>query len=709
MKRKKVLLTGNIGDWVFPLAETMRKDGDTVTVSGRDGYPKAEHYIKINGGSGDLSKLYRGGSFDSVVFFFCTNAIYHDETAREENLLGGVLDDLRLHLAQIERSRTVSHLIFVTDSRVFGTSQSQSENEEALPDTFIGNIIKTAEKQADNFCPENHSLKKLTVRVANLYKPGPADEFAENVFGSGVLRRSSPSLKCCEEDGLDFISCTDLGKFLALAIDYGSSGTMHLSGAGIYKPDDFRSFLERFGIEISLIKTEKRAEKLQGTRAHDELGFIPHGILQDDIYEPDPKNNGSGNRRLFETIRQKFGKAVPWTETMAGAAVMHLLETGASGNSVLSMIDFRLLYAVIIGSAHGTFFGWIAGFLAYASYCIERIMLGTDPWDLLLNLDNWIPFALYLTVGGITGYLKTSHDNRVRELSEYCERRDAELKYLQDVHTETCDMRDDLMDQVLNSRDSYGKIYFMMKELDSLFPDEIMFKAIGIFENVLSNSTVAIYQRNSGEAYLRKIVGSEETEDMSFSLKIADYPLLEKYLDQKELFTNKDFLPGYPSYAMTLGLSENEEVTVFIWKAKPNQYSKYYQNLFSIVSELAKISLEKAVSYQNRSERYIPGTMILKEDEFIKSWLVRKEMKQKNMGEYALLRVSVSLPDDVLSERLEGSVRSIDVVGKMNDGTRYIILMQARKENLPVVVARLASKGVAVNVAAEKELSGNVS
>ena len=76
-----------------------------------------------------------------------------------------------------------------------------------------------------------------------------------------------------------------------------------------------------------------------------------------------------------------------------------------------------------------------------------------------MNLDNFLPFELYLLAGGLTGYLKTTHDDKQKELLEEKRRIENELRYIHDVHQHTCDMREMLLEQAVKSRESYGKIY----------------------------------------------------------------------------------------------------------------------------------------------------------------------------------------------------------------------------------------------------------
>ena len=383
---------------------------------------------------------------------------------------------------------------------------------------------------------------------------------------------------------------------------------------------------------------------------------------------------------------------------------MEMLAFTVSQNTVTAFIDVRLLYAVLIGSTHGMFFGWIAGLIAYISYAVTYIIGGGQAWDLLLNLDNWLPFELYLLAGALTGYLKTTHDDKQRELLEEKRRVEKELHYIQDVHQHTCDMRDMLLEQVVKSRDSYGKIYSMVDELNSVYPDEILFHALHIYEDVLSNSTVSIYALESDARFLRKLVESEASVSEDNSMDLDEYPDLKEYIEGEKLYVNKEFKEGYPAFCLTMPYEDSEKFVIVLWKAEPHQYTKYYENLLVIVSRLTCMALAKAIEFSELPERYVGNTLFLNQEEFLHSWQTRKQMKNEKVGSYVIFRFSSSLPDDVLSERFGQVVRSLDIAGKMNDGRRYILMMQATEKDIDIILSRLESAGVAAYAINEKEL-----
>ena len=709
MRKYNVLLTGNIDAGVWTVADCLEDGRCNVTVAGEDIAPKDKkynnRYFDLASDETRLSAIYKSGKFDTVVYFLSAKSESAQYDISGESKLGKYADDFICHIGFVTAHTEISQLILVTDQSVFGEEQKKAETTIPDPESFESNLMLIAENELDHIKRKEGALKKLLVRVPHLYNPGPVSGFAKDFSAPLTADRSTLYLPGTPDKQCQLLSTEDFGKFLLLAITEQSQGIMHTKGPESVSYHELKKFFEQYDYSVVYMGKDNRQLCLEGTRARKELGFVAGGNFREDLYLNEEKTAIQKHTDRLKYIRKALSKLLPWIETGIGAVLMELLCRLTAQNTVTAFIDVRLLFAVIIGSAHGVFFGWLAGVIAYISFAAAYLFNGGQIWDLLLNLDNWLPFVLYILAGGITGYLKTTHDDKRQELLEEKERVEGELSYLQEVHQHTCDMRDMLMEQVVKSRDSYGKIYNMVNELNSVYPDEILFRALRIFEDVLSNRTVSIYIRENGTRFLRKLVESETTGNTANSMNLNNYPELIEYIDRRELWVNKSFDGNYPAYCLTMRYDENKEFVIILWNAEPNQYSKYYENLLIIVSRLTCMALVKAVEFNELPDRYVGNTKFLKQEEFVHSWLTRRQMKSEKVGSYVIFRFSASLPDDVLSERFSRVVRSLDIAGKMDDGTRYILMMQASEKDADVILKRLENAGIAAYVTNEKALA----
>lgn len=708
MRKYNVLITGNIDKSAWAIAERLENGCCNVTVAGNDIAPAdkkyANRYFELCADTTRLSDIYKSGSFHTVIFFMSAKSETPHYDVNGECRIGRYLDDFVRHIGLLQHHTEVAQLILVTDQSIFGADQIKSENAAPEPESFESSLLLTAENEMSRIKRKDSSLLKLLVRVPHLYHAGPVSDLADDFRTSAASEHDTLYLSGTPEKKCGLLSADDLAKFLLLAITEHTKGVVHIKAPENITYAQLKDYFEGFGYHVVYRGSDDRTLCLEGKRARKELGFVASDSFRDDLYlhEETTVLKRQTDRLIY--LRRKMKKVLPWIETGAGAVLMEMLTALVSQNTVTSVIDIRLLYTVIIGSAHGTLFGWISGIIAYISYAASYLLQGGQIWDLLLNLDNWLPFVLYILAGGLTGYLKTTHDDKQTELLKEKRHIENELHYIQDVHQHTCDQRDMLLEQVVKSRDSYGKIYSMVNELNSVYPDEILFHALHIYEDVLSNSTVSLYVQENESLFLRKLIESESAVSEGNSMDLAQYPDLTEYIKNERLFVNKSFREGYPAFCLTMSYEDNKKFVIVLWKAEAHQYTKYYENLLVIVSRLTCMSLAKAVEFSTLPERYVGNTLLLNQEEFIHSWQTRKQMKREKVGSYVLFRFSSSLPDDVLSERFSQVVRSMDIAGKMNDGKRYIMMMQANDSDISIILNRLENAGVAAYAINEKEL-----
>ena len=70
-------------------------------------------------------------------------------------------------------------------------------------------------------------------------------------------------------------------------------------------------------------------------------------------------------------------------------------------------VDLRLFYIVIMGTTYGTSMGILAGILTGIALFFQFREMGINGTMLFYNLENWLPFVVYLMTGSITGYISS--------------------------------------------------------------------------------------------------------------------------------------------------------------------------------------------------------------------------------------------------------------------------------------------------------------
>ena len=368
-------------------------------------------------------------------------------------------------------------------------------------------------------------------------------------------------------------------------------------------------------------------------------------------------------------------------------------------------IDFRLLFVVLLGSTHGTSFGLLAALVASGLALLSWHEAGMNFSMLLYNVENWIPFALYLLAGGITGYLHDKHNNEVRFQQEQVDLVEEKYKFLYGVYDDISGIKDQFREQLMGYRDSFGRIYSITTQLNSLQEEDIMFRAIGVLEDVLENDSIAIYSLDDHQGYGRLQVSSHTLQtSLPKSLKLSDFPELGTHIEKGEIYQNKNLLHDYPAYFSPVLDGTTPVAGIAIWEASFDQFSLQYLNLVKVITGLIQSALVRASLFRraNLPNLYLPNTRILTPAAFRDILTAKQEMETSQVAEYELVRILTEFDDLAeASAKIEKGIRNTDYIGMLEDGLCYILLSQTDWMNAFNVLSRLHNLGIEGEICSE--------
>ena len=82
--------------------------------------------------------------------------------------------------------------------------------------------------------------------------------------------------------------------------------------------------------------------------------------------------------------------------------------------------------------------------------------------------------------------------------------------------------RNALQEQVIRFRDSYGRIYAITQELDTLQPEQVFLSTLDVLEDVMQNQSVALYSCADNSSFARLVVHSREMETLPKSMDLKE-------------------------------------------------------------------------------------------------------------------------------------------------------------------------------------------
>lgn len=386
-------------------------------------------------------------------------------------------------------------------------------------------------------------------------------------------------------------------------------------------------------------------------------------------------------------------------ETGVAWVLFEVLERLFSQSAQLNVLDYRLLYVVLIGTLYGLDFGLVAALLASIGLAVSYFALyGYTFQGLFYEPSNWLPFIAYFVVGAVCGFVQLRNSEAIkaeRDENELVRNRNT---FLTRLYHDAIEDKRAYKRQIVGRHDSFGKIFAVTQELDVLNPRDIYRKCCELLGEILENDSVTIYHV-SGGAFARLVAASPAiSNDVPRSLSLDDLaPVLQGAISG--LWVNRALTSGLPMFGYAIERDGAPAVLIFVRHVAESQMTLYYQNLFRILCGLVESALGRAFDYEAvaQDKRCVAGTCVLKQAAFGQELAAEQALADSKMGSFLLLRVVPGMePVGELVGAIGSAIRESDAAGLVDGDVLYLLMRQAKACDLPIIRERLSAKQIAV-------------
>lgn len=389
-------------------------------------------------------------------------------------------------------------------------------------------------------------------------------------------------------------------------------------------------------------------------------------------------------------------------ETGVAWILFEVLDHLFSQSAQLNVLDYRLLYVVLIGTLYGLDFGLVAALLASVGLAVSFFtQYGYTFQGLFYEPSNWLPFIAYFVVGAVCGYVQLRNSEAIkveRGQNELVRNRNT---FLTQLYHDAIEDKRTYKRQIVGRHDSFGKIFAVTQELDVLNPRDIYRKCCELVGEILENDSVTIYHV-SGGTFARLVAASPViAEDATRSLSLEQLLPLLGGEGRSNLWVNRKLTPGLPMFGYTIERDGAPAVLIFVRRAAENQMTLYYQNLFRILCGLVESALGRAFDYEAvaQDKRCVDGTCVLKQEAFGQELAAEQALADGKMGSFLLLRVVPGMePVGELVGAIGSAIRESDAAGLVDGDVLYLLMRQAKACDLPIIRKRLSAKQIAVEL-----------
>lgn len=571
--------------------------------------------------------------------------------------------------------------------------------------------------QLENLCrysATKNYLKYIILRAPFLYsKYNNTKNYLGSLFNR--MEEIEPVVFPYDSSGkIDFLSVRDLTELLMFITEetLDDAGTYTLTSDSGLTYQSFAELLKKCEPSAQISFSEGNPcvleldEKDENRNIRKEYGFIPlDNIVENlDAFYKIYKKKLNKDVNLFEQLLEKMPKlpqiALAVTETLVLFIIIQLLLPYTSDNTLFKYVDLRLFFVVILGVTYGMIPGMLAGMLMCFSLIHSYSQVGITIKMLFYNIDYWLPFAIYLMTGAITGYLISTKDQKLKFAEDEAISLHNKYSFLNDVYMSVINNKEEYKRQILGYQDSFGKIFEAVHSLDSSVPEKIFMNSIETLENILDNHTIAIYTLDKFQRYGRLVACSRELlTNQPKSLNIEQMADVYEVIKNRETWKNIDFKNELPAYAYGIVDEGKVRIMICIYKVSQMQMSLYYMNLFTIICHLIRFSFIRALKYQTVIEenKYFENTGILKPEFFISELKAQRNMADKGIASHVLLKLH-SFNIIETDKKLGHLIRHTDSLGIGEDGKYYLLMRQIDPNVFKIIDQRLRDNGIEFTV-----------
>ena len=586
---KTILLTGQTGAISPEIIEFLSvRFSLVITSDGSHDSAITAKVHQVQPGSPFFEELFWSYDFYAVWYFspFCGDSSLSGDT-KELNTI-----------CRLCREASVRHLLVVSSSMI---SQSVRLAEESL-------VL-----QSTRSLPQSAIL-----RVPFLLSDNNREGGIGKLFSQIYHRKREIYIPSIEEDNYEFLPIRSLIRLMVrMTLSFAGEGTFVLPGEYILSGKELNKEI-RSRVPRSHIRHEKpglsymEPENIKVLSEHYAYTVKDQKKLDfSSLYDAyASRKRREGGRGILSGLRRVRGR-IPSTllvvlDTIVLFLAAEYLARFTAGSVYFKTIDVRLIFILLIATFHGLVPGVIAALCECVVLLFQFQQLGISSTQLFYNVENWIPFVLYIIMGAITGFFSDLRENEKALVARENILLREKYLFLNDIYNSTLEVKDAYRYQILSFDQSYGKICQAVMDLEQDTVPDVLNRGWEILADLLDNRSIIIYRKNrdgSAEAvsgldhakiYRRTYLSQDELE------------IARPCLEEGRVWRNTHFEHHLPFFCFDLPVSEWDPADetglgylIVIWDALPEQMNDYYSNRFEMLSRLVGRAVDRAYLVQS--------------------------------------------------------------------------------------------------------------
>lgn len=468
---------------------------------------------------------------------------------------------------------------------------------------------------------------------------------------------------------------------------------------------------DKMGGEVSIIDQsvgENQRLVLDGRRYQEEFGqkifthyekgvdrVVQYMKQYSDTFLKIGDSGGKWSGKTWHTVKKAFNGLFPFLESLVCFAIFFMLNQQAIGSQYFNKLDFYLLYVLLFAIVHGQQQAIFSALLSVLGYCLQQSHIHSV-YEVLLDYNTYVWMAQLFIVGMAVGYMRDYIRHIREDNAEEVRRLYEKIEGIAEINDSNVRMKQNFEAQLVNQKDSLGKIYEITSQLDQYGPEEVLFYAAQMMGRLMNSRDVAVYLVVNDEYARLYSATSADARRLGSSIKYTAMDEMYDELKEGRVYINKTMAGHLPLMASGVFAEGEMQLILMLWGIPWQRMTLAEANRLTIIGTLVQNALVRASRYLEslRQQRYVEGTNVLNEEAFTKLVIAYLEARNKGLTECALLEIQAGNQSyEKAAEELGSSIRQTDYLGVLETGKLYALLSNTNEDNVKGVMERFKSAG----------------
>ena len=528
------------------------------------------------------------------------------------------------HLVNILVAYSVKNkkrLIFLSSDEIYNGNYTEDIKEEE-PFSGVGiraDALSQAEEICDNF-RINRSLDIITLRLDHLYNIPKERKDVNNICADMCLNcMCDGHIKAKTDHTFSLLYENDAVEYIYQFIKTSNHkySLYNLSSNDVVSEVKLAAMIQKaMEIESNIVAFSDSNGRcvLSGNRFEREFGVHAFGNLEknikdmvsymkkhESVFLKGDDLKLSWWKMLYEKWKWLIRTLFPFFENLVCFVPFFMMNNRTVGSEYFANLDPFLLYVLLFAIVYGQQQATFSAILAVAGYMFRQ-MYTRSSFEVLIDYNTYVWIAQLFILGLVVGYMRDQIRIMRLESQELEEHLHRQIVDIRDINESNVRVKEVMEQQLIDHKDSIGKIYSITAGLEQRMPDEVIFYAVEMLGKLMKTKDVALYNVVSKDYARIFSASSQKARSLGNSIRYREMTDIYDALKEQKVYINKKMDEQYP--LMARGIYEGEEVQmiVMMWGLSWEKMTLGQANFLTVVSYLIQNAVLRAQRYMQALE-----------------------------------------------------------------------------------------------------------